>query len=314
MGFIQRNFLTSIFIIIEREEKFCFVHVYKVKHNKVIKKQKNKFFYEKKTNTPGIMLDYIYSFTRKYSSSYISMLLDSSLQQIMIEKEIDKKFLKTLNEKNISIFMEKKWRIYCNIHDLSLLKQDYQSIRIDFVFSPLAMLYYLYKTYNRGTKGLYVLATKSLISMIVFKDGIAVKSMNISLLHTGEEDYDNNLDNLDELEDDFDMEVDEGLELDLEISTEDDIEGDTQEESSNDATDLITQFTSGMSEIINSFYDSKHYTGDSDFIDKLIIFNLGFLDKELKHSIKEHMLLDIFTKDLNFADIMSDMNRQMIWR
>jgi hypothetical protein len=179
------------------------------------------------------------------------------------------------------------------------------------------MLFYLYKTYNKGKKGLYILATKSLISMIIFKDGIAIKSMNISLLHTSEEEeeHDNSLENLDELEDDFDMEVDEGLELDLEISKEEDTqEEDTQEESSNDATDLTTQLTSGMSEIINNFYDSKYYTGDNDFIDKLVIFNLGFLDKELKHSIKENMLLDIFTKDLSFADVMSEMNRQMIWR
>jgi hypothetical protein len=184
------------------------------------------------------------------------------------------------------------------------------------------MLFYLYKTYNKGKKGLYILATKSLISMIIFKDGIAIKSMNFSLLHTSEEEeeeHDNSLENLDELEDDFDMEIDEGLELDLEMSEEDTQEENIQEENiqeedSNDATDLTTQFTSSISEVINTFYDSKYYAGDSDFIDKLVIFNLGFLDKELKHSIKENMLLDMFTKDLNFADIMSDMNRQMIWR
>jgi len=316
MGFMQKNFLTNIFIIISQESKFCYVYVYKTLGGKIKKKEKEKFFYEKNSKTSASMIRYIYSFSKKYSCTYIAVLLDSSLQQIAIERNINRKFAKILEKENLSIYTHKDWRIYSNLQDINQIKNDFSIINLDFIFSPYAILYYLYTDSKKGDSSLYVLVLPSVITMAIFKKSICVSNLNSSrIFDNTEEDEQYDLEDFSEAEDDFDVQDnadDSGLELDLSYDEYDEDDSSIENGNSNEDADtknrpvlgaLEQELVNNIQLTINNFYKSSYYKDDEDLIDNIVIFNDGSIDSKVQSQIKESTMFDIFSKNIKFSDI-----------
>lgn len=312
MGFLHNSILTNVFIIIIQSDKYCFVHTCKTVDGVTKSKDKRKFFFEKSTKTPSIMIDYIYSFSKKYSATYVATILDGGFQQIAIYKEISRQAAVNIKDNNVSIFVNDQWQVYCGTQEVNIIKEDFRSLSLDYIFSPYSILYFLYEQFEKHSNSLYLLSTPSFIAMIIFQDSLAVSYANIYLGKQDNYDEEHDLDDLDIMENEFDTSSDmDDLELDLDLSDDDDggekVFREETDDEKNEEDVLQQEIVKNIEQVITSFYDSKYYRKDDDIINNIILFNESIFDSKIKSEIKNATMFEISSKEIKLEDTITSI-------
>ena len=314
----------NIFLIIEIYDKYCMVHAWTVSSQKVIKKIKKKFFYDKKNKTPDVMLNFIYDYTKKYSQSYLATILNSSNQRTLLEDTASKKFLKTLHETNISIQVDPKWRVYVPSRDIEKLKKEFQPLIFDLIISPISILHHLYRQGSKDDGHIYILALPYTVCIAVFKGTVAVTSVTLSLLTDENTDTGDQFDFVhpdDIMEDEFEIDSEvqkRDLELEDEgfaIEDQDNItikEEDDEDTTVHASSDLGDELIKNIQYVIEQFYGSPYYHDDNDLIGSIVIFNQDIFTAQLRAQLREEMMLEIFHKEINVIETISTMMIQDI--
>jgi hypothetical protein len=102
--------------------------------------------------------------------------------------------------------------------------------------------------------------------------------------------------------------------MDLELQTDDEEKNDnTSEEETSNISSLVEKLSTHILEIIDEFYNTPYYKGDKDFIENIVLFNSGLIDAPLKISLKDELMLEIYSRDIVIPDVMADINKSMIW-
>ena len=302
----------NIFLVIEMYDKYCMVHAWVISHKQVAKKEKKKFFYDKKNKTPDVLLNFVYEYTKKYTQHYLAVILNSSHQKTLLEDSASKKFLQTLKESNVSIPVHPKWRIYAPIRDVEKIQKELQPLDVDFVVSPMAILHHLCTQSNKDDNHVYILALSYVVSIAIFRDSVAVASVTLSLL-TDEANSKENFDFThpdDVMEDEFELDSDiQKSDLDLEdesfeLESEDNIK--IKEEVSDDLSDGVTsELVKNIQYVIEQFYSSPYYNDDNDLIGSIVIFNQDILTTQLRAQLRDEMMLEIFHKEVNVVQAVT---------
>jgi len=275
------------------------------------------------------MYNFIKSYTDDSPFHYLSVL-DTSISQGAAP---------TCKSKDISLFFDSgsskqlcyadRWTYYTSNPDLHLLKKEYSSLGIDFVFSPFVILAKFFKDKIDTHMSMYILVEDSFLSLAVFDHS--------ELLFAEHLDMEQNKDSDDLLMDDSSMqnlefEEESSVNLD-EIDVEDDIGelddfGDIEDlddfedidefsEIKEEEEDFIeeedeeyqTKDTEGFNEdykrfsliknSLNHFYKDDKYK--SKFVESVYIADGVGISSDLKKYLEEEMFLSVFVRRIDLC-------------
>ncbi len=315
--------------------------------SKVIKNSKQKVKFEKifpvKPNAEFLsseIEEYIISLQEKYNFTYISFLLDSMGQGAIKGTQAEDFAKYSVDIKSVKTIKFDTWSAYASFIDINWTNKIYANIGIDFIYSPFAVLFHLlseHKLKERPT--LYILNQEESITFAIFKAktldfGVFYKIVKDDGLDSSEEvenweeeseaeDVENlaaldedsqeeemtelgDLSELDTLDDNFENDtfIDSDGYAD-ENSLQDDLEDDI---SINDielyGRDLkIFKF---ISRALKEYYANPVY--DSNFIEKIVIFDGYDMSHEMIQSLEEELYLDVEMHKLNVSEVVCDLS------
>ena len=325
MDFLQKYLFTNVYIYIESVGRDLIVHQYKIADGKTKAKESKKFSLEQNDVLPEVMLDYISKYEKKFSYTYISVIINSQLQYTIPTKNITKEKANAIKNNNKIIHIDKQWKIYCNTKDIENTKSMFDPLSIDYIVSPFALLWYLYKNNSDKSNTLYLLSLKSILVMVIFKQDIAVASKTLVIESQASEGMGGDTMGEDSVDDLLDMNIDDDFEdnedpsiEDLEMDMGDSAFSIESTPSNNtlspqkDQVQLQEQIVEALEEIIDEFYSSPECVDDDDFIESITIFNDGVIDNNITHYIKDEIMLEVYSKQVSTQDTLVDMFKKKL--
>ncbi|NOX16313.1 MAG: hypothetical protein GXP61_09905 [Epsilonproteobacteria bacterium] len=337
---IQRYF-SNLFISIVTEDSSYRVLC------KVIKNSKQKVKFEKifpaKPNAEFLSEEvgtYINTLQDKYNFTYIAFLLDSMGQGAVKGTQVEDFSKFSVDVKNVKTIKFDTWSAYASFIDINWTNKIYDKIGLDFIYSPFALLYHFLSEHKLNTNStLYILNQEKSVTLTVFKE----KTLNFGVFYTivkedGLEDSDEienwedeeevedveNLANLDTESSEEEMnELEDLSELDtLNEDPKNDTFIDTDSFTKND--DLQQDMDSGVniedielygrdlhiykfiSLALKEYYNNSIY--ESDFIEKIVVFDGYDMSKEMIQSLEDDLLLDLEMYKVNVSEAVCDLS------
>lgn len=210
----------------------------------------------KEFNTPSVneeMVAFISTYMKETPYCYISILDMSPLQGV----------IPTCNKHKLEYYyddiataeykcLDNSWSFYTSKSDIYELEKRYESFGLDFIFSPYVVLQHFFKDKIGKKLALYALIQDSFISLAVFEDGVLLFGDHLDLETT--DDAEDMLLSAN-IEEDVELELDEGIDLE-EIDVEDD-----EIESLDDFSDI---------EDLDSIEDIDEFSEDKDLEEELL--------------------------------------------
>jgi hypothetical protein len=341
---IQKYF-TNLFISIVAEDNSYKVFCKAIKNSK----QKDKFekIFPVKPNAEFLdkeLENYLISLQDKYNFVYIAFLLDSMGQGAIkgVQAEDFSKF--SVDFKNIKIVKFGTWSTYASFIDINWMHKIYANVGLDFIYSPFALLHYLLLEHKLKIKStLYMLNQKDSVTLAVFKEdtlsfGVFYK-INIeeglddaeNVENWEEEDEAEDVENLASLDDETQIDDEEMMDL----SELDTLDGDYESDSfiNTDGAQGSVDYDDDEDENINmedialygrdlhiykflnralkEYYHNPDY--ESDFVEKMVIFDGYDMSKEIIQSLEEDLFLDLEMHKVDVNEMVCDMSIKEIY-
>ncbi len=314
---------------------------------KVIKNSKQKVKFEKvfpiKPNAEFLsseIKEYINQLQEKYNFTYIAFLLDSMGQGAIkgIQAEDFSKF--SVDAKNVKSIKFDTWLAYASFIDINWITKIYANVGIDFIYSPFALLYHLLSEHKLKEKAtLYVLNQEESITFAIFK----AKTLNFGVFYKivkedgldsseGTEDWEaeaeaEDVENLAALDEESQEEELSDLEdlskldsLDGDYENDTFIDSDDYSDNSNLQNDLNEDININdielygrdlhifkfISRALKEYYSNQAY--ESDFIEKIVIFDSYDMSKEMIQSLEEDLCFDLEMHKVNVNEVVCDLS------
>jgi len=280
------------------------------------------------------MHTYLKSFISQSPYHYIS-ILDKSINQGAIPTCSEtKKYIDTSSVNSICV--NKKWTYFTSQSDIKDLKYEYQSVGVDFIFSPFFILSKFFKDKVENTLSIFALVEEKNISLSIFNHGTLLYS---EYLHMQNSMLDDNLmmDNiLDDDEDEVALDLDsidlDEIDADEDITSLDDFSDiedldndvdieefseaqeivkkeDEKEVSVDDLNDDYNKFIM-IQDSINNFYHDEKY--DSEFVESIFIADSIGVSADLKKYLEEEMFLNVIVRKIALEEELSNMAKAEI--
>jgi hypothetical protein len=323
-----------VLVSITKDSQHYYVYVEIHKNKKIINSDEQIFGTDKKSKDR--FLEYIKNFTKETPYFYISYL-DDFKEQGAIPTCDEKELENFININDIKkICYNNLWGVYTSKIALKELKKNLEEIGVDFVFSPIFLLYNFYKDKVTLDIALYVLIKDNSITLAVFKaskllygDYIDItfsenllemddEIMELDDEENNEEDIDleeisldddvdelddfGDIEDLDTLEDIDDFSHSKDLEEELEESYEDVVEDNISQNHIKDddtqksLSDDYKRFKAIM-ESINEFYKNDIY--ESEFIENIYVADSIGLSGEFKKYLQEEMFMSVYIRHID---------------
>ena len=273
------------------------------------------------------MLTYLKSCVNQSPYHYIS-ILDKSLNQGAIPSCTDMK--KYISSDINTICVDKKWAFYSSKDDLKELKYDYQSVGLDFIFSPFSILTKFFKDKIDSSLSIFLLVEEKNIALCVFKDSnllyaqyldMGSKSMasddlvmdnildedeeiSIDIDSVDLEDID--ADDIGSLEDFSDIEdLDSGLDIDEFSEAQEEVKETAEEDVSIDDFNEDYKRFILIQDSISSFYSDEKY--ESEFVENIFIADSIGVSNDLRTYLEEEMFLNVVIRKIGLKEEVCEM-------
>jgi hypothetical protein len=331
---IQKYFI-NLFIVVVAEDDSYRVLCKAIKNSK----QEEKFekIFPVKPNAEFLneeLENYLISLQDKYNYTYITFLLDSMGQGAIkgVQAEDFSKF--SVDSKNIKTVKFDTWSAYVSFIDINWINKIYSNVGLDFIYSPFVILYHLLAQHKLKVKStLYLLNQKDSITLAVFKEntlcfGVFYKIIvEDGLDNTGdienwedeeeaedveklaaldeesqknEEEELTDLSELDTLESDY--ESDEFIDA-VDSQDDEDVDDASIEDIALYGRDLhIFKF---LSRALKEYYNNPVY--ESDFLEKMVIFDGYDMSKEIVASLEDDLYLDLEMHKVDVNEVVCNL-------
>ena len=276
------------------------------------------------------MHDYLKTAMSQSPYHYIT-ILDKSLHQGAVPTCNETKNYVDISTLN-SICIDKKWTAYTAQDDIKDLKYEYQSVGLDFIFSPFIILSKFFKDKINSSLSIFALVEEKNISLSIFDNGTFLYA---EYLHTQTDDLDDSL-MMDTIIDDeeISLDIDDSIDLD-DIDADDDIgslddfgdiedlDSDVDIEEFSEAKDIeeiveekevsIDDFNDDYNKFImiqnaiNNFYHDEKY--ESSFVESIYIADSIGVSEDLKKYLEEEMFLNVRVRKISLEEELSEMAR-----
>ena len=282
------------------------------------------------------MLKYIKSYTAESPFYYVSVL-DISTQQGVIPT-CSKNLLSRYHDVSDSEYKchNKLWTYYTSKTDLYEIEKIYKDVGVDFIFSPFSILSDFFKDKIVSHMALYILVQENFVCLSIFEDSKLLFGQYLDMENSQEND--DFL--LDDVGDDIDLDLDEGINLE-DIDVIDDIddvddfgniedldsledidefsedveeefyqesEQEIEENASSDGFNEDYQRFSLIQSSINRFYKDDKY--ESKFIENVYIADAVGISADLKKYLEEEMFLTVYVRRIEIASELSALAQE----
>ncbi len=282
------------------------------------------------------MLTFIKNYTAESPFYYISVL-DISTQQGVIPT-CSKNLLPRYHDLSDSEYKchDKLWTYYTSKTDLYEIEKIYKDIGVDFIFSPFSILSKFFQDKISSHMALYVLVQENFVCLSVFEESKLLFGEYLDMENTQE--HDDLL--LDDIEDDIDLDLEEGINLE-DIDVIDDVddvddfgdiedldsledidefsedveeefyqesEEEIEENASSDGFNEDYQRFSLIQSAINRFYKDAKY--ESKFIENVYIADSVGISADLKKYLEEEMFLTVYVRKVDLGSELSSLAQE----
>lgn len=345
MGILNRAFqkyVSNLFVSVVRYGDEWQIYS-KVKKNGSILKKFSKVFPVENSEDEVVskkIEEYIDSLYDEYNYVYVSYFLDS-MGQGAIKGVSSADFSKhSVDPKSINpVHINKQWSVYASYIDIKWVKNRFQEIGIDFIYSSFVLIYHFLQDSNYSQKPtLYLLNHEDFITIAIFQEDVLLfgaffKTSTDNNLVAGEEvenwEEEEEVSNVDEVisledsdsEDDGDFDSLEDLDdldaIESDVSAEDsfsDVED--QEENTlghfDDNEETLELYGRDMliykylERSINEFYRNPLY--ESDFLEKIVFYDGFEMSTDLIDMVETELMLNIEIHKLNIGEVVCDIS------
>jgi len=279
------------------------------------------------------MLSFIKSYTKETPFYYIS-ILDYSSEQGAIPT-CSKNLLPRYHDMSECEYkcQDKQWTHYTSKTDLYEIERHYESIGVDFIFSPFTILSQFFKDKIDGHVALYILIQEEFISLSVFENSKLLYAQHLDMNYTEvseeletvdtsleldiEEEEDgidlenidamDSIDEMDSLDDFGDIEDLDSLDDIEEFDETEDVEEEfyheeeqinnqeTEQESEETFNEDYQRFTH-VQKSIQNFYEDSNY--ESQFVENVYIADAVGITNELKKFFEEELFMSVYIRQI----------------
>jgi len=285
---------------------------------------------EKTFKTTGINTK-VYEFVKLYAKespfNYISVLDNSPSQGAIPTSKSSEMGIYTDIDSTKTISLN-DWSVYSSEYDLNSIVNEYESIGVDFIFSPFLIMSRFFKDKINNTLSMFILIESNYLSMAIFDNSHLLYGEYIDVRHQNDDDLlmnasldDDSTDigdiNLDEIDIDEDSSLDDFADIeDLDSTSEINEFSEAKEikEVQHDAAD-DTIDSVGFDEdykrflliqhSLNIFYKDDKY--DSQFIEHVYIADSIGITNSLKKYLEEEMFLSVYVRKIELCVEVSEM-------
>ena len=273
------------------------------------------------------MLEFVKLYTEESPFHYITILDKSDKQGFLptckdISKYTDEEFIKT-------ICVEKKYSLYTKADSLKDIKYDYQSIGVDFIFSPFSILNRFFKDKINNDLAIFLLLEENHISLSIFnkskllyaeyldmKENSFESDMLMDTILDEDDDMSLNLDDvnlddidadegIDSLEDFSNIEdLDSGMDIEEFSEAEEVVESQVDDEPIDNINEDYKRFIL-IQDAISAFYHDERF--DSEFVEKIYIADSINISKDLKKYLEEEIFLNVVVRKISLQEELCDM-------
>ncbi|ETD22903.1 MULTISPECIES: hypothetical protein [Helicobacter] len=305
-------FFSKVFISINVDALSCAIKVVRVKKGRTIES----FVREFKTGENKIPMDavkIVRKYRRKYPFTYISVLLKSLAQGVVIQKNGKDFFLANVRPQECEIITVGTCRVFAKKALLRDYLRKYDIVNgVDFVFSPFLLIAANSLSYPTLGNNLYVLLQRSNIALMVINrqqilfSGFFLAQSEISALNREEqqrptlhlrnfEDFslDDDFDNFEKMESETSM---ENLQTDMFIPN-------LEEKKINyDDMPRAIVISKVLLDGIKEYYQNPFYNGE--FIDRIIFLDACKLSDEAYDFITKEVMIESVKRDFDLPTLL----------
>jgi len=319
--FYSRNFVG----IQEGKDYFSVSHL--LVKNKKIKSSATKIF-KKVDDTdvlPVVLRKYVESLEAKTPFCYISYMLQSGLQDAVMNCDEDK-----INNKSKSLDLEslciKNWTLFSHRTSIIEMKERYKVIGVDYIFSPFLVLREEFFNKLTKTNRLFVMIIDEYVTLAIFKDGYLSFGLHTNTKNIEEEEEEdaeedilglNDLSDLSDLED-LEMNLDDGLENSDDDFDESEQIVDEKDTESNNSDEMIDSDDNSadqnymnyllISKELDNYYQNEKYQGE--FIEEIYIAFDEKSQDNLKKYLEEELFVDVFVRKTSFSMLLTQIAKK----
>ena len=335
------SFYHKVFINIIVERSSTIVHVDIHGKSGEIASTQERF---ETTQLSDEMYEFINGYFKESPYAYISFLDTSNEQGALPTCEKNKlTFYKDLSTSEYKC-IDKKWTIFTSKTDLYALEKTYESIGIDFIFSPFVVLCTFFSDKIDKSLALFVLIEDDSIAVAVFEHSQLLYAEYLDM--EIEEDTEKMLLEEENL-DDIDLELEDGIDLDSldaddniedvegfadiedldaledidEFSENKDFEEELTEEADNNDQATIQETSNTDSQFnedyqrfsliqgaLNHFYNDERY--ESQFVENIYIADHAHVSSDLKHYLEEEMFLNVYIRSIDLGSHITQLAKK----
>ena len=320
---IQKRF-SNVFIAVLAEKNEYILRYIVVKNGKITVNEDKRFPMDENKKLSSDIKEFLTSLENSYKFVYISYLLDSIGQHCV--PTCDDKELSNYHvdkDKIVKICIDKKWSAYSLKSDIEWVREIFEDVGIDFIFSPFVMLNNFIHNKKQKTKSnLFLLYAENFITLLIFDGDLLIFSAFFKIPF---KEFDFSQEE-DELKPEEESIVD-GIELESIESEDEEFEGFVDITKIDDETDMEEEILESakedvasstldelelygrevvifkfISSAIEEYYKNDMY--DSEFLEEIIIYNDSNISNDIITMIENDLFLDV---ELHSIDIKEEM-------
>jgi hypothetical protein len=341
---VFQKYFSNLFVSVVRYGSEWQVYAKVIKNGSLTKKFSKAFPVAAEDSFGEDVEEYIENLYNNYNYVYISYLLDSMGQGAIFGTKVADFEKNSVDIKNVTqVIIDKKWSLYASFIDINWTKNLFKNCDLDFVYSPFILIYFLIlDTKNSKKPVLYILNHEDFVAICVFRDkellfGSFFKTSTDENLVAGDEvsnweeeeeqqgvdnlieldsidDDSENFNTLEELEDFENLEdFDAATELQDTFEDTDEIEktlghfGDEEDLENNleiyGRDMLVYKY---LNSSVKEYYKNNIY--ESDFIEKLVLFDGYEISPDLIEMIEGELMMDIELHKINIGEKVCDLS------
>ena len=297
---LEKFFYKPNFISFYEENSIYKLLNERYKNDKIIFSE-NKIF-----NSKEELIKYIDSIIKSNPQTYISTILKSINQGVV--PSCKKSFFKEveLDINNLKyICINSKYSFYTSLYELLETQKKFSFL--DFLYSPFSIIDY--KTTLRDNS-LYILVMKDSLFFIIYKDSIPIfgeiEEIN-EKAHENENEDEEEIEEIDDLDllDEMDEDIDE-------IESIEDF--DSIEEASHPTKSSSIENLNIENKIFNKLQSilKEYYEHNTDFIEKIIIYDSISIDENIKSLIEDELFIDTEIQNINLLKTINEISRKNV--
>ncbi|PAF53388.1 hypothetical protein BKH42_06095 [Helicobacter sp. 13S00482-2] len=322
-----RTFFSNVFIGINIDGRTCSIKIIRIKDGKTLENI-NREFKTINNEIPIEAVKLIRKYQKKYSFCYIGVMSKSYNQGVIRSKEKKEDYSKYgIDAKECNIIDFKTWKVYIKNAEIKENIEKFFKINgIDYLFSPFVIIYSKIKNELDSKTRLYILQERSSISLLVADNAeiyfggyfmVEGEMEDVNISDTNTENFFDVVipkDHKEEIEEDFDDEIEDLEDLDSDIfinKLNEKLLIDNQEENlTKGKVDDIYKVSVVADIIQNSlmeFYSNDLY--DSKFIEEFVILDVYGMSEGALDYLRDKMMIQVSKKSFSLTDALADLSR-----